>query len=872
MKIWVFIIVFLATAMSVSASLLDDLRAYYSLDELSGSAVDSANGYDSYENSPVGSYTGLINGSRGTFTSTSNYFYNCSFPLSNIQNYSVNVWLNETRNGGIISLGRYFSTDIFLTMEGESGSYKVTMDGTNIIIGSIVGGTWTMFTLVFNNTDDKMYAYINGNFTGISSALTLSGVSDDYPRLFIGIDRSDVCGDTADGAYNNYDGGYIDEVGIWNRTLTNAEVNTLYNGGAGFAYPFSESCVESWSPQYSAVCDGVSASRTLTYFDANSCNTSISLPADNGSIFSCPLYGGFDGVTSNLSNLNNSVLESFSGLVLEKTPFGLIRWNNIVNLSSANFVVNVLFNLRNVFVNAGSLHSSLNSSANVSLYNVSFVNPIVLKDGVVCSDCVRNSFVGGVLNFSVSGFSNYSLDENATPSIVFVSPSDSGVVSRDYVMVNVSVNTNVSSINISLYNTTGLISVINGSFANFTNLSNGQYFYNATACNLYNTCNDSEIVSVSVNVPIVPDSVTNLLNLSATNDSIFWSWSNPVLFNYSMLFLDGVNFVNSTGSSYNVSGLSPNTSYTLTVHTVLDGVVNDTNVSSTARTLENVSVVVDGVVPAINFTAPTIENNSVVSDVAYFDVRVVASDVNFANLSLFVYNGNHVLVQNYSTTLTVIARRITVSANGVYYFNATACDLYGNCNSTELRTVSVLGVGYSPAIGATGGASGSILANCVSPYYWNGLSCVKQDVGTNAEVVVSLLSVDNVLNLEDNPVLSYNVSYFRDNVLASASSHYADILDVNGSIVKTVELSVLTSGVYGFSNDFTEFPEQTYTVRNVLDGSQNLITANVVAYPPMLGLIYDGGLLSVSKVVVVVILFCFITFLSVIGFSALFKK
>ena len=34
---------------------------------------------------------------------------------------------------------------------------------------------------------------------------------------------------------------YIDEVGIWSRTLTSTEVSDLYNSGSGLQYPFSSS-------------------------------------------------------------------------------------------------------------------------------------------------------------------------------------------------------------------------------------------------------------------------------------------------------------------------------------------------------------------------------------------------------------------------------------------------------------------------------------------------------------------------------------------------------------------------------------------------------------------------------------------------------
>jgi hypothetical protein len=35
-----------------------------------------------------------------------------------------------------------------------------------------------------------------------------------------------------------YGNNAIDELGIWNRALTGAEITALYNGGAGRSYPF----------------------------------------------------------------------------------------------------------------------------------------------------------------------------------------------------------------------------------------------------------------------------------------------------------------------------------------------------------------------------------------------------------------------------------------------------------------------------------------------------------------------------------------------------------------------------------------------------------------------------------------------------------
>jgi surface protein len=130
-----------------------------------------------------------------------------------------------------------------------------------------------------------------------------------------------------------------------------------------------------------------------------------------------PVANLFDGSTSNFTGLNISQLENFSGLVLEDTTKGIIRWNGVTNVSYANFDAYVVFDDNFLSIDSANLHSSINSPANVTFYNVALNHPIVLKNGKVCKDCsVRKS--GDNLTFTVSGFSNYSLmDMNGSGTI-----------------------------------------------------------------------------------------------------------------------------------------------------------------------------------------------------------------------------------------------------------------------------------------------------------------------------------------------------------------------------------------------------------------------------------------------------------------------
>lgn len=125
----------------------------------------------------------------------------------------------------------------------------------------------------------------------------------------------------------------------------------------------------------------------------------------------------FDGDSSNFSErINVSELRNISNLTFEKVDYGRIDFLNDVDLSNdvESFVLNfsryVNISSNRIEVNSTALRG-LNTSARLKLYNLTFNNPQVLKDGEVCVDCVEENYSDGVLTFSVTGFSVYSSRE-----------------------------------------------------------------------------------------------------------------------------------------------------------------------------------------------------------------------------------------------------------------------------------------------------------------------------------------------------------------------------------------------------------------------------------------------------------------------------
>jgi PGF-pre-PGF domain-containing protein/PGF-CTERM protein len=100
--------------------------------------------------------------------------------------------------------------------------------------------------------------------------------------------------------------------------------------------------------------------------------------------------------------------------------------------------------------------------------------------------------------------------------------------------------------------------------------------------------NDSATATTFVIDTIPPASVNNLAESDSDSDWIRWTWENPIDadFSYVMVYIDGVfvtNTANSSINSYNATGLSEGTNYTIGISTVdSSGNINSTLINDSA--------------------------------------------------------------------------------------------------------------------------------------------------------------------------------------------------------------------------------------------------------------------------------------------------
>lgn len=226
--------------------ILIDLQSYWKLDETSGTVA----------NDSVGSITGTLE--SGFFTSDGklDYGYARTSDGDGISTGQVayvpifgsthtwNVWFKKTIDADTILrtfiVNQDDSSQAIFNFSYQSGKLLVSI--SNIGLSNNLEchatytptlGEWDMFTISYNGNGftSGVNIYINSIIQG--KTITSDDLSSNTVPL-----KNLWLGSSSAWTESNRLYGVLDEVGIWNRILTQQEVTELYNNGNALAYPF----------------------------------------------------------------------------------------------------------------------------------------------------------------------------------------------------------------------------------------------------------------------------------------------------------------------------------------------------------------------------------------------------------------------------------------------------------------------------------------------------------------------------------------------------------------------------------------------------------------------------------------------------------
>lgn len=219
---------------SAPSTLLDGLMGYWKLDETSGNAVDSSgSGYTGTSSNITYTASGKISRCYTFNGTTSNVALgNIIKPTTAL---SFSIW---TKDGGQSAEKFIIGNTIYDTAWRGWRFTRYTGNSVGIFLSD--GSTYLDQAYGSNYSDD---AWHNTIFTwnGTTAYFYKDGVKSSAYN-WSGTISYNATHNLRFGANDSgslvYDG-EIDEVGIWNRALTDAEASWLYNSGSGLTHPFT---------------------------------------------------------------------------------------------------------------------------------------------------------------------------------------------------------------------------------------------------------------------------------------------------------------------------------------------------------------------------------------------------------------------------------------------------------------------------------------------------------------------------------------------------------------------------------------------------------------------------------------------------------
>ena len=219
-------------------SLLTNLTSYYKFDESSGNPADSVGSNTLTNNGTVTYVAAKINNGANLAIASSQFLSRASQSFNSTAG-TISAWVKLTSQPSVAG----YSFCIFSTSPNtgaEGVDFLMSSDATPVIrvyFGNAAGGVASHTTALTNGVWYHMVATWTTARKDIYLDGTLVGSNTNAQTQTAGSTTAYVGNQSA--APTRYADMVVDEMGIWSRAITAAEVTELYNGGSGISHPFT---------------------------------------------------------------------------------------------------------------------------------------------------------------------------------------------------------------------------------------------------------------------------------------------------------------------------------------------------------------------------------------------------------------------------------------------------------------------------------------------------------------------------------------------------------------------------------------------------------------------------------------------------------
>lgn len=523
-------------------SLNTNLKVWLKLNESSGTLFDSVFNVNltGTNATPVYSATGII----GTGVAIDSYgdaftgFTNSVLDFGTTTDFTLNYWFNLTKTNvddiNFLSSTIYsYATGFYCGVQYDNVTCSV-QDGSVFMSITPSQDEFHMLTYMRNDSGKDFHMYVDGVYN--QSRLESSLVNADGGIFFIGENRT-----------YSYANITLDEIGIWERVLTQDEIDKLYNSGTGITY------------------GGYLVQLVYPTDFLNISTSDVWLNFTNNSVLDTCVWSSDNFVTNNsIDDCNNSVI------ILSEDNWNISLWVNDTGTEVAQDSVYFTVDLSAPKIN---ITYPLNDTYNVNVSNLNYT--IDDLSGIKC--WYSDDF--GVTNFTevVAGinFTDVYSDEGTNTRIVFCNDS---VGNENQTNITFFKDTTINKINLSFNGVESNLSIELNTTVNITG--------NATTTTglpfIGLVCLDIDHPDYGYNYTCSSGEVTLNLSINYFRKNTFWN--DTTSWNFSDFTYNGTNYLtneslNFTSHQYaEVDDLRFNISSTDNVENVIFYQCNSSNI------------------------------------------------------------------------------------------------------------------------------------------------------------------------------------------------------------------------------------------------------------------------------------------------------
>ncbi|MEK6979252.1 MAG: LamG-like jellyroll fold domain-containing protein [Candidatus Micrarchaeota archaeon] len=581
------------------------------------------------------------------------------------QNFSISAWFKSVDGGNyILSKGELGSGDVGYTLKFSSTTLTFGIDGTgggsgvsttvaNSSTVPMLDNNWHHVVAVRNNYTDALYLYVDGVNRSYTTD-TSTGVIGKQINLYIGADSS---------LANNWNGS-IDQVKIYNRSLTAQQVASLYNRSATG-----------------------NDSDTIVYFETGPVGSSswnvIGYPLDSS---------GANGTQLRSNTVNVTVPDVSAPTVVLNSPANVTYTNNTSIILNFNWTCtdDLSTELISNLTIDGTLNQSNIYTANGTAVNWSVTGFSTARHNwsVTCWDTAENVTTSSVNQFVI---------DTTVPQASILYPTNSLNLSyNSSIPLNFTTSDALAGVNTSrcTYSldggaATNISSCGNTSF-NVNSDVEGFHYINVTVSDFSSNTNASSTINFTIDKTVPSIALNSIPNRTNTTASFLnFNWTATDTRNNTMtcnITVDGttnassISASNGTSTNYTVTNFgSGNHSWSLSC----------ADNSGNSNSSETRNITTDYVPPRVSITSPPGGYTFTAGDSVAFTANVSDDTSSLLNITVYVAElSPQSYAMEYDATTGLYRKSVSFAASGSYTAYVIANDTLGNSNNTSILLTS----------------------------------------------------------------------------------------------------------------------------------------------------------------------------------------